>query len=115
MSDVKFKVGDAVIRTAPVGPGVVEATGLTQHQVYTVSAVCSESIALMEAKRLSNGADFYFTADYFEMYLPADPTDDPWTLAVALRLRKEAQAAVARYNAYLGKQPKPLACMQIIE
>lgn len=115
MSDVKFKVGDVVIRTSPVGPGTARATNLEQHQIYTVSGVRGGSIALAEVKRISTLADFYFTADCFEMYLPADPADDPWTLEVALRLRKEAQAAVARYNAYLSKQPKPLACMQIIE
>lgn len=114
MSDVKFKVGDVVIRTAPVGPGTAKVTGLEQHRAYTVAGVRDSSIALVEAKRLSTGTDFYFTADRFDMYLPADPADDPWTLAVALRLRKEAQAAVARYNAYLSKQPKPLACIQII-
>lgn len=110
---VKFKVGDTVIRTDPVGPDTYSVTQLVQHQVYTVSAVTRGGIALEEAKRTSTGEDFYFAADRFALYLPADKADDPWTLAVALRLRKEAEAAVARYNVYLSKQPKPLQIITI--
>ncbi|CAK1257494.1 unknown function [Klebsiella phage vB_Kpl_K72PH164C2] len=93
-----FKVGDKVIRRAGVARDVEIRTGIRRGCVYTVATARSGCITLMESLDLP----FTFAEDAFNLV----SADAPWDRDEALRLRKEAEAAITRYNDYIAKQPR---------
>lgn len=93
-----FKEGDKVTRRRRLGRSIERITGIRMGSVYTVDTITENCVTLKE----SLDRTFTFAKDAFNLV----SEDAPWDRDEALRLRKEAEAAIMRYNDYVGKQPK---------